>query len=84
MLLGTAGQVWNLSFVLQVIVGNGDELSYNVVFCWIVTDWNGGDYGLERIHFNVLAMNGGKMVGTWRYGEIREEPVHLCIGEIRE
>ena len=66
MLFGTAGQGGNLSVVLQVIVGKGDELSYTVVFCLIVTDWNGEDYDLERIHVDALAMNRRQDVCTWK------------------
>ena len=66
----TVGWGSNLSVILRVIVGQCSELAYDVVFFWIVTDWNREDYGLERVHLDVLAMNRSNEVFPRNYGEI--------------
>jgi hypothetical protein len=66
-----------------VIVGQCSELAYNVVLCRIVTGWNRENYGLERVHLDVLAMDRGEYEFPWKYVEILNRPVHLCSGRIR-
>ena len=83
MLRRTVGWGSNLSVILQVIVGQCSELAYDVVSYRIVTGWNRDDYSLERVHLDVLSMNGSNDVFPRKYVEILRQPVHLCSRRVR-